>query len=338
MMARWPYAFGMPEAQGYVKSIPEDFIVEEILGFDLSGEGEHLFLWVEKTNENTETVARQLADLAGIPRRQISYAGLKDRQAVTRQWFSLHLPGKKNPDWRLWGNFGFSVLKAVRHHRKLKKGALTGNRFRLRVRDITGDCDGVEARICQLAELGIPNYFGSQRFGYEGENVKHATAWFQGELTVKSRHLQGIYLSAARAWLFNQVLAARISKQAWNQPLNGDLLMFDGSGAFFRAEKLDEAIGTRVRQQHLHPSGPLWGVGDDKASHEAGEIELQAIKEYPQLAQGLEKYRVKLSRRPLRARLQDFEWEWRDKDLQLSFSLPSGSYATAVLRELVLVN
>ncbi len=334
-MARWPYAYGVPDARGSIKAMPEDFVVEEILGFEPSGEGEHLFCWVKKTGENTETVAKQLAHLAGIPRKGVGWAGLKDRQAVTRQWFSLHLPGKENVNWRQWHSAGFSVLKAVRHHRKLKKGALKGNRFWLRVRQITGNRDRVESRLCQLAEQGIPNYFGPQRFGREGDNVKNALAWWQGELAVKSRHLQGIYLSAARAWLFNQVLASRITYDVWNRPLKGDLLMFDGGGAFFRVDKVDEDISLRVQCMQVHPSGPLWGIGKDKPDDEAGEIELQTIMAYPQLARGLEEHRVKLSRRPLRAKLQNLVWEWQGKDLQLAFSLPSGCYATAVLRELV---
>ncbi len=332
---RWLRAYGGPAGGGVLKGIPEHFQVEEILGFAPDGEGEHVFLWVEKSGLNTDEVADRLARFASVARRQISYAGLKDRNALTRQWFSVHLPGKGALPWEDCRGEGFQVLQWRRNRRKLKRGALAGNRFRIRIHDFSGDRGQADGILSRIAEQGMANYFGLQRFGNGAGNIERALAWFEGGKKPGSRHLKGLYLSAARAWIFNRVLSSRVERGDWNKPLPGDLLMFDGGGAFFRVETVDDEIVSRVRALKIHPSGPLWGLGKDRASLAAGEIERRIAEECGELARGLERVAVKSARRALRIRPLDLSWSWEGDDLRLEFALPAGAYATALIRELI---
>lgn len=331
----WPCAYGGPFGSGRLKFQPEDFQVQEHLGFVLSGTGEHVFLLVEKRGLNTEQVAEALAHFAGVPRSQVSYAGLKDRHALVQQWFSVHLPGKREVPWTECVGEGFRVMGWTRHQRKLKRGALAGNRFGLRLRKVQGDRERLEATLCRIKAEGMPNYFGAQRFGHEGANLYQAEAWLRGEIAVRSRYLRSLYLSAARSWLFNQVLATRVARGDWHRPLPGDWLLFDGSGAGFLAETVDLDLQARAAALALHPSGPLWGQGRARASLVAGQIEQQVIDAYRPLALGLEAQGVKGMRRPLRVQVQELDWQWQGLDLHLSFALPAGAYATSLVRELV---
>ena len=154
-----PYAYGNPPLTAVLRSTPEDFQVEEILGYDADGNGEHALLWVEKRGANTDWVARELAKFAGIPPLNVGYAGLKDRHAVTRQTFSVQLAGKPDPDWSAFPAEGVKVLAATRHTRKLKRGALRGNRFVLVLRQVDGDRAVADQILKQIAQRGVPNYF-----------------------------------------------------------------------------------------------------------------------------------------------------------------------------------
>ena len=330
-----PHAYGGPAATGSIKLEPEDFIVEEILGFDLTGAGEHVFLNIRKRGENTDHLARQIARHAGLPNMAVSYAGLKDRHAVATQWFGVHLPGKREVDWSGLESDAVTVLQAVRHNRKLKTGALQGNRFTVAVRRLQGSRPALEEKLARIQSQGAPNYFGPQRFGREGGNLAQAEALFKGELKLRDRKLEGIYLSAARAEIFNRVLARRVSAGTWNQALEGDAFMFADSRSFFRAE-LDEETLRRVAEQQIHPSGPLWGVGELATTGLARELEQTAAAECPLLCEGLERKAMEPARRPLRLPVPDLSFEYPDETtLSLSFSLPAGAYATVVLREAV---
>ncbi len=331
----WPYVYGQPSGQGKIRSIPEDFIVRENLSFEPSGSGEHAFLQIEKTGENTEYVARQLARFAGVRQRDVSYAGLKDRHAVTTQWFSVWLPGKADPDWSLFESDSIKVLHAVRHARKLKRGVLSGNSFELNIRDWQGDKDKTIAQLQLIKVNGIANYFGTQRFGHEGQNVTKALSVFQGMKA--GREQRSIYLSAARSYLFNQVLAYRVEQRNWNQPVAGDTFVFDQSHSYFKSEQPDQDIINRVAAKVIHPTGPLWGRGEMGVSADALAIEQAVIGRYPDLVQGLLKSEVDMDRRALRVCVQDLQWQFiNDAILQLRFTLPAGSYATSVLREIVI--
>ncbi|MEE4297273.1 MAG: tRNA pseudouridine(13) synthase TruD [Wenzhouxiangella sp.] len=330
-----PYAWGGPAGSGRIRSRPEDFEVEELLGHEPSGDGEHLWLWIEKREHNTVDVARILAQNASIHPRHVSFAGLKDRNAVTRQFFSLHLPGRHDPDWASWSSPELRVLSAQRSNRKIQRGRLQGNRFRLTVRELVADREMLEQRLTVLRTQGAPNGFGEQRFG--GNNVARARALFAGELKRKpSRPKRGFYLSAARSLLFNLVLAQRIEAGTWNRIIEGDVAQLDGSRSFFVPEPGDTSVSERCAEMDIHPTGPLAGQGASPVSGAVAELEDRVMSLEPDLVEGLQRFGLRSERRALRMVLQDLEWEWPDPDtLTLSFGLRQGSYATSALRELI---
>lgn len=329
-----PRAYGNPPLTATLRSIPEDFRVEEILGYEPDGEGEHAFLWVEKREANTDWVARELARFAGVSPMNVGYAGLKDRHAVTRQAFTVQLPGKADPDWNAFPHAEVKVLSSTRHKRKLKRGALRGNRFVLVLRDVQGDRARAEEVLQAIATRGVPNYFGEQRFGREGGNVAQARAMFAGRRV--DRDKRSILLSAARSHIFNNVLAARVERDAWDQPLEGEIWSLAGSRSWFGPEPFDDVLAARLVQGDIHPSGPLWGQGDSPAAGAAGELEHEVAAVFSDLADGVAAARMDQERRPLRLLPKDLRWHWpNDKTLELSFELPAGAYATVVARELI---
>lgn len=333
-----PYAHGGPAGHGVIRSTPEAFQVEEVLGFDPEGQGEHVFLWVEKRGENTEWVAKQLARLAGVPPRAVGYAGLKDRHALTRQWFSVHLPGRADPDWSSLNSDSIQILQTQRHRKKLPKGALTGNRFRLSVGLSEVDEDKLEQRLRQITAHGVPNYFGEQRFGREADNVEQARRWFTGLDGKPDRYLSGIYLSAARAFLFNEMLAERVTTDSWDQPLTGDVFMFGRGHSFFTAPEISAEIRQRVAAGEIHPSAPLWGKGEASVSGLVQALEQRIADAHADLCRGLEQQGAEMSRRPLRLMAEHLTWQRNADTLYLEFFLPAGGYATTVLRELLTTN
>jgi tRNA pseudouridine13 synthase len=333
-LPEWPCVYGGPAGRGKIRTVPEDFIVDEHLAFEPAGAGEHVFLHIEKKDENTDYVARQLARFADVRQRDVSYAGLKDRHAVTTQWFSVWLPGREDPDWKQFESDNVKVLTALRHARKLKRGVLSGNSFKLVVRDWQGDQEQAIARLEAMKAGGIANYFGPQRFGHEGRNVSKALALFQG-MKVK-REQRGIYLSAARSYLFNQILASRVAQQTWNRAVAGDIFMFDQSRSFFKSDQPEQDIIRRLQSQDIHPTGALWGKGEPGVSADALAIEQAVMEQYEPLARGLIDAGIEMDRRALRVNVRNLQWQFiSDQVLVLSFTLPAGSYATAVLREII---
>ncbi len=332
----WACAYGGAQSQGIIRKTPDDFIVNEIQSFELSGTGEHTFLQIEKCSENTDYVARYLARFAGVRQRDVSYAGLKDRHARTTQWFSIWLPGKPDPDWQGLNCETIKVLQSTRHSKKLKRGSLAGNQFTIRVHNWSGDKAMIGQQLQAIKGQGVPNYFGEQRFGREGGNIAQALSLFSGKKV--SRNQRSLYLSAARSYLFNHILSARVAKNTWNRALAGDVLMFDQSHSFFKAEVLDESIVQRIEQLDLHPTAALWGKGELQVSAEAALIEQQVIKQYDDLAQGLCTFGMQQDRRALRSHIQKLQWQFIDETcLELKFILNAGCYATALLREIVRV-
>lgn len=331
-----PFAFGGPIGSGQLRIEPEDFIVRELPICEPDGAGEHVWLWVRKRNANTEWVARQLARFAGVTPREVSYAGLKDRHAVTEQWFSIQLPGKADPDWTAAGVEGVEILRVARHSRKLKRGALRGNAFELRIRALNVAHADVEARLQAIATRGMPNYFGEQRFGRDGGNIAAAAAMLRGEGPRLERHMRSLYLSAARSYLFNQVLAERVAEGYWEQVLPGDALQLDGRRAWFVEDAQDASIETRMRALEIHPTGPLWGRGVLATQSAAASLEKACLASFVDLCNGLERAGLEQDRRALRVRVGALTWRWEADDcLVIQFELPAGSYATAVLRELI---
>lgn len=328
-----PYAHAGPPLSGRLRSVPEDFVVDEDLGFVPDGAGEHVFLRVEKRGANTDWVARELARFAGVGAEAVSYAGLKDRHAVTRQTFSLHLPGKRDPEWATLAHAEFRIIEAARHGRKLKRGALNGNFFQVMLRDVAGDRGAADRLIAAIAAGGVPNYFGEQRFGRGGANVERALAMFAGRRV--QRHERSLLLSAARSHLFNCVLAARVERGDWNRPLEGEVWMLAGSHSIFGPEPLTPELLERHTRGDIDPTGPLWGEGELRSGAAVAELERAIAAQHAGLASGIVANGLRQERRALALRPRDLTANWlSDNQLELRFYLGSGAYATTLLREI----
>ncbi|HVC28179.1 MAG TPA: tRNA pseudouridine(13) synthase TruD [Gammaproteobacteria bacterium] len=333
---RWAHAHGPVTASARIRSTPEDFHVEEILGFEADGEGEHLLLKVEKRGANTLWVARELARYAGVSSRDVSYAGMKDRNAVTVQHFSLWLGKHAQPDWSTHSDQEFRILDIARHRRKLRIGSLKGNHFQIVLRDLSVPANELISKLESIRERGVPNYFGSQRFGRDGANIAQVEALFSGQLSLRDRKLRGLLLSTARSLLFNAVLSRRVQEHSWDRALAGEICMLEGSHSVFHAESVDDALIARAQTGDLHPTGPLWGKGESRVSGEVAALESSVVRDYAGFAQGLENAGLEQARRALRLPLKDLVWTTDTaQSLVLEFFLPAGAYATAVLRELV---
>lgn len=325
-----------PVAPGDYRAAPEDFVVEEVLGFAPEGGGEHLWLWVEKRGATTLEAVRELARCCDVAPRAVGYAGMKDRIAVTRQWLSVHLPGREAPvdlAARL-AERGLQVLAQCRHPRKLKRGVHRANRFTLMLSGPVVEAPEIEARWRWLCQHGVPNAFGPQRFGPEGRNLARARAVLARGWR-KRDDREGMLLSAARSFLFNDLLAQRMAAGTWNRLLPGELAFLDGSASQFVVEAVDDALVARAEGLDLHPSGVLWGAGESRAGGEAAEFEAQLRERHLALCQGLERAEVRLAHRALRLRLEQPQLTRSAGRLRLDFQLPRGSFATAVLRELM---
>ncbi len=335
----WPRTTTPALNTATLRAAPEDFVVEEQMPYTLAGAGEHLWVKLRKRGYNTEQVAKQLARSAGVTRREVGYAGMKDRHAVSVQWFSLHLAARPDPDWDSLPE-GMTVLESTRHSRKLKTGALAGNRFNIVLRDCSDGSlihyrDAVLRRSEAIRTQGVPNYFGEQRFGHGGGNVAAARAMFAGSGNVRDRKQGGIYLSAARSLIFNEVLARRVSAGSWDQALDGDAMMLNGSRSFFVPEGVDDIIRRRLAEADIHPSGPLWGRGNLPTNAAVRELETTVASAHTDLVRGLEAAGLEQERRALRVIPQEFSTQWLDATaLSLTFVLPPGSYATMLVREL----
>ena len=328
----WPRAHGGSQGSARIRECNSDFQVTEQLNYEFSGAGEHDYLLVEKDGANTNWVARQLAAYSGIRAADISYAGLKDRHALTRQWFSIRNPGKAPFDWSDFSAQGVTIVEQARHNRKLRRGAHAGNHFRLCMRQFTTDSGLLEDRLQQIAREGVPNYFGEQRFGHGASNLQSAQALFAGQRLAKP--VRSMALSAARSFLFNQVLAARVELRNWNQLLPGDCANLDGSGSIFQVDELDDELRRRCDVLDIHPSGCLWGRGNLLSKGKVAEIEQGIAADNESLAVGIVEKGVDMSRRSLRLRVGDLKWEYSGDALWLEFFLVRGSFATAVLREI----
>jgi tRNA pseudouridine13 synthase len=329
-------AHGEPVLAARIRATPEDFLVEELDAFEATGSGEHLLLTVEKRGTNTAFAAAEIARWAGVPAMGVSYAGLKDRHAVTRQRFSVHLPKRVAPDLAGLQVPGLRVLKSEWHSRKLPRGALAGNRFEIILRAVEGDPAVIDGRLAVIAAQGVPNYFGEQRFGRGGDNVANALAMFGGRRF--GRDQRTMLLSAARSELFNQVLSARVSDGSWNRGLAGEVWMLDGTRSVFGPEPWTDELAARLAAFDIHPTAPLWGRGNSRAADDALALETSVLGDARSLAlrEGLEMAGLSQERRATRLRAGQLQWSWLDGGaaLRLAFTLPPGTYATTLLAEL----
>ena len=314
----WARAHGSPLFAATIRSVPEDFQVVEKLGWDFSGDGEHDYLWIEKTGTNTEWLARQLARHAGVPAKDVGYAGLKDRHAVTRQWFSV--PRWHEPDWSALDVEGVEILDVQRHAKKLRRGAHRSNGFVivLRGENLADHAEAIERRAQTIREQGVPNYFGEQRFGRAGTNLRLADDWASGKRM--PRHARSLAISTVRSFLFNEYLDARVQDGTWNRLLPGDTASLEGTGSVFDVELIDDELEQRCRDLDIHPAGELAG---EQSDHEGKDKWIAALK----------KSRITAAWRSLRLKVINLSVTISDETVNLSFSLGRGSFATSVLRE-----
>ncbi|HFQ8225757.1 TPA: tRNA pseudouridine(13) synthase TruD [Citrobacter freundii] len=330
------YLHGKPQSTGLLKASPEDFVVVEDLGFEPDGEGEHILVRILKSGCNTRFVADALAKFLKIHVREVSFAGQKDKHAVTEQWLCARVPGKEMPDLSAFQLEGCKVLEYARHKRKLRLGALKGNAFTLVLRDVSHR-DEVESRLQAINTGGVPNYFGAQRFGIGGSNLQGALRWAQSDAPVRDRNKRSFWLSAARSALFNQIVSERLKKTDFNQVVDGDALQLAGRGSWFVAtqEELAE-LQRRVDEKELMVTASLPGSGEWGTQRDALAFEQSAIAEECELQSLLLREKVEASRRAMLLYPQQLSWNWWDDvTVELRFWLPAGSFATSVVRELI---
>ncbi|EMN3917896.1 tRNA pseudouridine(13) synthase TruD [Citrobacter farmeri] len=330
------YLHGKPQSTGLLKASPEDFVVVEDLGFEPDGEGEHILVRILKSGCNTRFVADALAKFLKIHVREVSFAGQKDKHAVTEQWLCARVPGKEMPDLSAFQLEGCKVLEYARHKRKLRLGALKGNAFTLVLREVS-QRDEVESRLQAINIGGVPNYFGAQRFGIGGSNLQGALRWAQSDTPVRDRNKRSFWLSAARSALFNQIVSERLKKTDFNQVVDGDALQLAGRGSWFVAtqEELAE-LQRRVDEKELMVTASLPGSGEWGTQRDALAFEQSAIAEECELQSLLLREKVEASRRAMLLYPQQLSWNWWDDvTVELRFWLPAGSFATSVVRELI---
>ncbi len=334
VLGDWPRAYGEPPVSGVLRATPADFVVEEQLGFEPDGSGEHCWLWIEKENLNTADAAQRLARFAGLRERDISYSGLKDKRAIARQWFSLHLLNRE-VDWSQWSDPALRILRVARHSKKLKRGTHRSNFFEITLRDVRGDIDVLRARVELLRTQGVPNYFGEQRFGRDGRTFELACRAVEQGARLHWQQA-GLYFSALRSFVFNDVLASRIQHDNWNVPLAGELFILNRSSSVF-TQVLDTALLERFSQGDIHLSGPLPGkAGNVSPSDAVLEIETAVLQKHEVLVNYLIAAKVDSARRSLRLLPENLcareiaSGVWR-----VSFTLNKGCFATSLMRELL---
>ncbi|MBB6521448.1 tRNA pseudouridine(13) synthase TruD [Pseudoteredinibacter isoporae] len=303
------YAYGEPLGNAGFRCEYSDFQVYEQLPKAPEGEGEHVYLYVRKTNNNTAWIAKQLAKAAGIQNMDVGYAGLKDRRAVTEQWFSLYMPKGSEPNWQQLDIQGAEVLTVSRGRSKLRRGDHADNRFVIRLRNPSARVEDLEARL-KLLSQGVPNYFGEQRFGADGGNLQRASQWFDEGVSIRNRQQKKFIVSAARSYLFNRVLSERVQNHSWQMTLEGECLL-EGKA-----------------------SGPMWGRGRLESTAEVLALEERVLAPMSNWCERLEHLGLRQDRRALAMQAMDLSWQWLEGDLELQFRLPPGAYATSLLREL----
>jgi tRNA pseudouridine13 synthase len=350
------YVHGKPDASALIKQQFTDFLVDEELGFPLTGEGEHLYLRVKKTDVSTIDVARRLAAVTDSTIAGIGYCGMKDKRAQCTQWFSIALSRDQESSLAEFENEAIAILETQRNSRKLKIGSHKTNHFNITLREVSGSQTALNEKLSSIEDVGIANYFGSQRFGRQMSNLTQVLQLMRSELNPavgerprrfvrNRRHKNGMLYSAARAYLFNQLLSRRLQQENWNSYVPGDVLNLDGTNRYFMvaAAEWDDELQARLECFDIHVSGPLAGVQDPKDKYvchdEAADIEDGVLREFPLLVDGLRHFQLKAARRPLRFTPGALAWQWlAPRELNLQFTLPRGSYATSFLREVCNTN
>jgi tRNA pseudouridine13 synthase len=327
------YLYGKPASSGLLRSEKSDFKVFEKLPFLPCGEGEHLFIHIRKTGANTAFVAKQLAQYFSVKESLVSYAGLKDRFAVTEQWFGVHLPGKQSYDLSDLAIDGVEVLSSKRHNKKLRIGGLEGNRFEITLRNVS-ELDELVRRWHVISNHGVPNYFGEQRFGINGGNIDKALSLFAGG-KVNDKKKRGMYLSAARSLIFNQMISQRIEQENFDNLIDGDVLMLAGTQSVFLAETIDQSLTDRHLSHDVDITAPMWGAGELMTTAQALAFEQSVAEQQPEFCLGLPRFGLKQERRRTRLVMKEPKIDIDNDVVTLSFFLPPGAYATTIMRELI---
>jgi tRNA pseudouridine13 synthase len=331
-LPEWVTAHGPSLFDASIRNVPSDFQVTENCTIEFTGEGEHDYLWIEKTGTNTHWVEECLAKFAGVPQRDVGFAGMKDRHAITRQWFSVRRVG--SIDWSSFSADGIEILDHQVHRRKLRRGAHKGNAFKIALRgeEIASHAEQLGERLSLIAKHGVPNYFGEQRFGRGGNNIEMCKSMFAGRRL--SRAKRGIALSTARSLIFNTILDARVRDGSWNSILPGELANLDGSRSVFAVDAVTDDLRTRCEEKDIHPTASLWGDGSPLATVDVALLETPLADQFPEITAGLAAARVEPASRATRLLVPDLRWEVDDDVLWLEFSLAQGGYATSVLQEI----
>jgi tRNA pseudouridine13 synthase len=348
-LARLNYAHGVPEKRAGFKQEISDFCVDEELGYELTGTGEHLCIKVLKVDLSTAEVVSHIENIFQLRSSDIGYSGMKDKRARCTQWFSLQLSPEQAKSVKSIENENLEILDSNRNSRKIKIGSHKFNHFRIRLRDCLAVSGWLERRLQIIATQGVPNYFGPQRFGRQMSNIVQVNQLMERQNLTGSyktmprkRLKRGMLFSAARAYLFNQLLSLRVGDDTWNRYLTGDVLNLNGTARFFtlqETEEWNENYQQRLNHFDIHPSGPLYGIVEEKDRYvsklAAAEIETGIALRFELLVDGLKHFGLKAARRPLRFVPAGLTWKSLEgRDLELSFSLGKGAYATSLLREL----
>lgn len=329
----------LPGIGGTLKSRPEDFIVDEIPAYEPSGEGEHLFLWIQKTDVAAEDLIAQVARACGIGRRDVGMAGMKDRRAVSRQYVSV--PARCEPMIGRVESERIHVLRSSRHGNKLRTGHLRGNRFQIRIRDVGANAAADAAAISDLVgRRGYPNYFGAQRFGRDGQTLALGLDLLRGASQIASipagrrRFLVRLALSAAQSALFNAALSERLNDVLLHTVLAGDVMERTSSGGQFVAADV-ETEQPRYDRRETVVTGPIFGPKMMEPTGEPAAWEARILNAHGLSGHDFERF-PKLTagtRRPFVVWPHDLKVDADSEGIVVSVTLPSGAYATTLLRE-----
>ncbi|WP_375751325.1 tRNA pseudouridine(13) synthase TruD [Vibrio sp. HN007] len=328
------YLNGKPDIQAKIKAAPEHFIVKEILGFEFTGSGEHLMVRIRKSGENTTFVANELAKVCRVKSKDVSWAGLKDRHAVTEQWLSIHLPKGDAPDFSAFEKQypNVQILETSRHSKKLRPGDLTGNEFELVLSEVS-DVTLAEERIKQIIEVGVPNYFGAQRFGHEGNNLNEARRWGRENVRTRNQNKRSMFLSTARSWIFNHIVSDRVQQDVFNRLLEGDVIAENGNEKVLESSELD-AFNSRLQSGEVALTAALAGDNDLPSKADAQVIEQRVVDAEPDLMALIRGNRMRHDRREVLLKPDNLSYVIDEHNIKLQFSLSSGSFATSIVREI----
>lgn len=346
MNMEWQYAWSEPEMTADFKTTIQDFYVEEVLGFEPDGEGEHLYLYVEKQGINTDYLAKLLAQHVGIPKNKVTYSGVKDRHAVTRQWFCLHvLNAEPNFDHfmesinkDLHEHEAVRIIQQTRHRRKLKIGTHKANRFIIRLRRLNGPLEDLENRLALVALAGVPNYFGPQRFGIDGNNLTNGINWLNKKSGSKKRFTktESFWVSAVRSWFFNEALSDQVAADIWNSVFIEDRVQAQYTSSQSKVDKVDATLLKQLHHLDVHPLMPLPNsTALQNTSPNRAKAMAASWQQHKSILESMLELDFSREERTTRLYPMDMKWEIADAQLILQFTLTKGSFATSVLRELV---